>query len=127
MSPKRTDVEGLTKQFGATVLVGAAQEDDHAFELRVQIETEVSRHGTALGRLFPPGTAARTMRAHVACAGRFDLGNSLELRALPDLCLPQAVKAFDRVLESGFARRGKYRDYPSARHSRLTRPTALAN
>ena len=79
MSPARTDFKDLTEQMGTAVFVGAAQEDHSAFELSVQIETEVRRHGATLRRPFSPGAAARTMRADVACARRFDLGNILEL------------------------------------------------
>src|SRR3989304_6817195 len=104
MSPARTDFKGLTEQMGPAVFGGTAQEDHSAFELSVQIEAEVRRHGATLRRPFSPGAAARTMRAHIAHAGRFDLGNILERRALPELRLPQAVKPFDGVLESGFAR-----------------------
>src|SRR3989304_8814194 len=100
MSPARTDFKGLTEQMGSAVFVGTAQEDHSAFELSVQIEAEVRRHGATLRRPFSPGAAARTMRGDVTCARRFKLSNVFELPALPNLRLPQAVKAFDCVLKS---------------------------
>src|SRR3990172_12039767 len=126
MRPALRDVKGLAKQMRPAVFVGAAQEDHIAFELSVQIEAEVRRHGATLRRPFSPGAAARTMRGDVACARRFKLSNVFERPALPNLRLPQAVKAFDCVLKSRLARRCKYRDH-TQRQAQAAHPTDSAS
>ena len=71
MSPALTDFKGLTEQMGSAVFVGAAQEDHSAFELSVQVEAEVRRHGaTLINRERAMGESQRTERNAPPRVGR---------------------------------------------------------
>jgi len=119
MGPMWIDREGSAEQIDVAVCTAAAQENHGAFERGSEIKRETFREAAPSGCEFSPGGGLDSIGCDITGGDtRQGLGIG-EMVALPDLALPQRIKAFDGILEAGLARWGEYRDYSQ----RQTQPT----
>ena len=110
MRPMLIDMEGSAEEMNAAVIIAATQEDHGSLEWGAEVELEVFGEAAPPGGGFPAGSSLGAIGRDVTCGDRrqgFDIGAAV---APPDFALPQAIEAFDSILEARLARRGEHRD-----------------
>src|SRR2546421_12017898 len=110
MGPVGINFDPMVENLNETVVVGAAKENDLAvWNLAVVGSSWFDQ--AAAGSAFVMAAIAK--KAYIGADEPFtaqaNVSENVEVKALPDAALPNAIKVFDRSLEARFAGRCKDR------------------
>jgi len=117
MRPVRIDEISMAEERGNTASVSAADEDDRAGRMRLQIECEIGRKRSACWGAFGARCVPKSSGYKPSVRALLKFGHGCMFEAMPDLRLPAAVEAFDSILKPRFARRRKDRSHPKQQAS----------
>src|ERR1700719_1148726 len=96
-----------SEQINESLIIGSTDEDEHAGRMSFQIEREVHRERPASWGAPGAGRVTQSGSCEPSAGGQFQVLQRGMLEALPDLCLPATVEAFDSILKARLAWRSK--------------------
>ncbi len=111
IDPLAGDAKAPAQHSHVAGFIGSAQEDDSAAELGAQIQLEILGQSPSWRNRVQASEITGVARANISIRDGLELRDVSAVMAMPDLGLPERIKALDGVLKAGLLGWGKYRHH----------------